>query len=133
MIKVIEAISDANIGGAGVLLLNRLKNTDKKAFDTWVILPRGSMLIPKLKSAGAHVVTLNTSPDKSFQIGDVLKYLAVIKVISPDIVNAHGSFSSRIAARMANVPVRLYTRHCVYPVGRAYQIKLIRKQKKAVR
>ena len=33
MLKVIEAISDANVGGAGVLLVNRLKNTDKKVDD----------------------------------------------------------------------------------------------------
>ena len=33
MIKVIEAISDANIGGAGRLLTSRIKNADQNRFD----------------------------------------------------------------------------------------------------
>ena len=47
MIKVIEVISDTNIGGAGILLINRLKHTNKELFDTTVILPKGSKLKKK--------------------------------------------------------------------------------------
>ena len=53
MIKVLEAISDGNIGGAGVLLCSRLKNSDKNLIDTTVLVPRKSKLIPKLKNIGA--------------------------------------------------------------------------------
>ena len=68
MIRVVEAISDTNIGGAGVLLVNRLKNTDMKKFDVWVLLPEGSQLVPKIKSTGAKVVTMMGGKDKSFEI-----------------------------------------------------------------
>jgi len=127
MITVVEAISDMNIGGAGILLVNRLKNTNRKIFDTWVILPRGSMLVPRIKSTGAHVVTVDTSKEKSFDVRDVPKYWTAIKKISPNIINAHGNLSARIAAKMANVPIRLYTRHCVYPVGIIYKMGFVRR------
>ena len=124
MIKVVEAISDTNIGGAGILLVNRLKNTTPKVFDTWVILPQDSLLISKIKSTGVHVLTLKVKGDRSFDVCDIFKYFLIIKRIAPDIINAHGCMSARIAARMANVPVRLYTRHCVYPTKKIYKISI---------
>ena len=44
MIKVLNIISDTNIGGAGRVLLNYAKYRDREKFDMSVILPSGSML-----------------------------------------------------------------------------------------
>ena len=51
MISVVEAITDTNVGGAGRLLLNRIKNSNNNEFKYTVLLPRGSALIPLLKDA----------------------------------------------------------------------------------
>lgn len=47
-IRVVHIISDTNIGGAGVLLCNLLRHTDRTRYDPFVILPMGSALIPRL-------------------------------------------------------------------------------------
>lgn len=127
MIRVVEAISDTNIGGAGVLLVNRLMNTDLHKLETFVIIPENSQLIPRLKGAGTQVITVNACKDKSLDAKNLFKYYSVIKALSPEIVNSHGCFTARLAARMAKVPVNIYTRHCVYPTKKIYNIKLVRK------
>ena len=55
MIRVLNIISDTNIGGAGRVLLNYLRYTDRGRFETLVALPRGSLLGPVLEEAGGHV------------------------------------------------------------------------------
>ena len=116
MIKVIEAISDTNIGGAGILLFNRLKHTDSEKFKTVIILPRGSLLLEKFKKMGAAVIEINGCRDRSFDLRAVFEYLYILKRLKPDVINSHGSLSFRIAAMLSGVPVKIYTRHCVYPV-----------------
>ena len=39
MIKVINVISDTNIGGAGTVLLTTLYNIDRSKFEVKVVLP----------------------------------------------------------------------------------------------
>lgn len=117
-IKVIEIISDTNIGGAGVLLLNRLKYTDKQKYSTLVLLPSGSMLVPRLKYLGVRYREISGNADRSMDVRTVRKYVSVFKKIKPDIINAHGCISARIAAWLCCVPVKICTRHCVFPVGK---------------
>ena len=53
MIKILNIISDSNIGGAGRCLLNFLKYYDRKKFAVKVVVPKGSLLkaeIEKLKT-----------------------------------------------------------------------------------
>ena len=114
--KIIEAISDTNIGGAGILLLNRLKHTDRKKYVSIVVLPKNSALKPRLEKLGIETVETQYGMDKSFSIRSVIEYIDIIKRINPDIVNSHGCLSSRMAAKICNVPVKICTRHCVYPV-----------------
>jgi glycosyltransferase involved in cell wall biosynthesis len=117
LVKVLNIISDANIGGAGRVLLNYIRHSDKSAFETIVCLPQGSLLVPALKELGTQVIEAPVTPDKSFSPSDVRVLRRVIKEIKPDIVHTHGSLSGRIAARLARVPV-VYTRHSVFPVSR---------------
>ena len=111
MIKVVEAMSDMNIGGAGVLLANRLKHTDLKKINTVVILPKGSALKPKLKKMSVKIIEINGGKDKSFDIKGFFSYLMLLYRLRPDIINSHGSLNSRIAATITQVPTRIYTRH----------------------
>ena len=117
MVKVLNVISDTNIGGAGRVLLNYLKYADRTAFDTAVALPAGSLLAGPLREAGAAVHELDISPDKSFDRADVGKLKTLIGRLDPDIVHTHGSLSGRVAGRRCGKTV-IYTRHSVFPPGR---------------
>ena len=125
-IKVLEAISDTNIGGAGRLLISRIKNSDKKRFNYFVILPKGSLLAPLLKGVGANIIELNACKDESFDFRSIFKVYKIIKRIKPDILNAHACITARIAGRFAGVRVNLYTRHCDFPIKKIYSIPTIR-------
>ena len=47
--KVLNIISDKNIGGAGRCIINFLKYYDRKNFDITVVVPEGSLLVPEIK------------------------------------------------------------------------------------
>ncbi len=113
--KVIEIISDTNIGGAGVLLVNRLKNTDLAKYKTTVLLPCGSALVKRLENLPVDIIEVKCSGDRSFEIAAIFKYLRIFRKLRPDIINCHGSLSARIAAKLGCVPVKICTRHCVFP------------------
>lgn len=115
MIKVLNIISDTNIGGAGRVLLNYLRYTDRDRFETLVALPRGSLLKPPLEEAGGRVLEVDGIADRSFDRSDVKVLRALIARERPDLVHTHGCFSGRIAARREGVPV-IYSRHSAFPV-----------------
>jgi glycosyltransferase involved in cell wall biosynthesis len=116
MVKVLNIISDTNIGGAGRVLLNYLKYADRSSFETAVCLPHGSLLAAPLLEAGVKVYELDISADKSFDISDITKLRRLIRETEPDIVHTHGSLSGRIAGRRCGKTV-IYTRHSVFPVS----------------
>ena len=127
MIRVVEVISDTNIGGAGRLLLNRMKCSDREKINYTVILPKGSMLTPRLKQIGVGIVEIDGCYDRSFDIKGFFSLYKAIKKISPDLVNSHACISARIAGKMAGVDVNIYTRHCDFSVKGAFSMPLIRK------
>ena len=124
--KVIEAISDTNIGGAGRLLLTRLGNSNTKEIETEVILPRGSRLEERFDDIGVRTHLIDGCADKSFDIGAIREISSIIKESAPDIVNTHGCMSARISAWLCEVPIRIYTRHCAFPVPRFLRTPPIR-------
>ncbi|MBQ2999425.1 MAG: glycosyltransferase [Clostridia bacterium] len=115
-IKVVEVITDTNIGGAGVLLCTRLKYSDRTRIESEVILPRGSELIARLHAIGIRTHEINACRDCSFELSAISQYIALFRQIRPDLINCHGALSARLAAKICGVRVRLYTRHCVYPL-----------------
>ena len=114
--KVIEIISDTNIGGAGVLLINRLSHTDLSRYRTLVLLPKGSLLCPRLSEIGVEYKQVDCVGDTSFDIRAINEYKKIFKRERPHIVNCHASLSARIAAKLSGVPVKICTRHCAFPV-----------------
>ena len=115
MIRVMNIISDTNIGGAGRVLLNYLRYSDHAQFETWVALPRNSLLKPPLEEAGARVLEVDGIADRSFDRGDVKTLKGLIARERPDLVHTHGCLSGRIAAKGQRVPV-VYSRHSAFPV-----------------
>ena len=114
MIKVIHVLSDTNIGGAGTLLINYLKNFDKTKFLIKIILPKSSLLTPRITALGYEVIEIEGLMDKSLDLSAIGKLKKIFKAEKPHIVHTHSSMSAKIAAFLAGVKSRMYTRHCAY-------------------
>ena len=115
MIRVLQILTDSNIGGAGRLLVNYLHNFDKNAFEMLVVLPKGAELIPMVEAEGYAVREIENGRDKSFDMAAVGELKAIIREWKPDIVHCHSSFSGKLAAWLCGVTGRFYTRHCAFP------------------
>ncbi len=113
-IKVAEVLSDTNIGGAGRLLLTRFRLSDRERFEQRIILPRGSELENCFIDIGYQPSFMKYCMNRSFDVREILSLIKYFRESCPDIVNSHGCLSARIAARLAGVPVCIYTRHCAY-------------------
>lgn len=114
MIKVLHILTDTNIGGAGTLLVNYLKNFDKDKFLIKVILPKNSLLKPRVEAVGYEVIETENLADKSMDIKGIFELMKIFDREKPDIVHTHSSMSGKIAAFIKGVKVRIYTRHCAY-------------------
>ena len=114
MIKVLNIISDKNIGGAGKCVLIFSENYDKSKIDLYVAVPEGSKLKEPLSELGVKVYEVSGIADKSFSVKGVKELKKQKKKIKPDVVHTHASMSGRIAARFAGVKRIIYTLHCVY-------------------
>ena len=115
MIKVLNILTDSNIGGAGRCLVNYLKYCDKANFDIKIVLPRDSLLIPEVRAVGYDVIEAEGIAERSLSPEGIRTLYRIIREEKPDIVHTHGSFSGRIAARFAGTKV-IYTRHSAFPV-----------------
>lgn len=116
MMRIVEAISDTNIGGAGRLLVERLRGIRGGADEIFVLMPKGSELAPRVQETGARVIEFNGCRDRSLDLRGIFAIRDILCEIKPDVINAHGIMSARVAAYITGVPVRIYTRHCTYPV-----------------
>lgn len=117
MIKVMNIISDTNIGGAGKCIINFSRNYDSKKYEIVVVLPKGSDLVKELKGTSVKIIEVDGIKDKSLDIKSLFKFVKIIKEEKPDIVHTHASSVARMAARMVKGTKVIYTRHCAYPVS----------------
>ena len=114
MIKVLNVISDTNIGGAGTVLLTTLYNIDRSKFNVVVVVPEGSALIPRVDALGFEVIKTVGGKDKSLDFGAIREYMRIFKAEKPDVVHTHAALSARIAAFLCGVRVRVHTRHSTF-------------------
>ena len=115
MIKVLNILTDSNIGGAGRCLVNYLKYCDRSRFGVLVVLPRGSLLIPEIQRLDIPVIEAEGIAEASFSLASIPVLREIIRAQRPDIVHTHGSLSGRIAARLCGTKI-VYTRHSAFPV-----------------
>lgn len=115
MIRVMNVISDTNIGGAGRVLLNYLRCADRGRFEQLAALPRGSMLKAPLEQAGALVYEVDGIADRSWSRAGMGALKRLFRETRPDMVHTHGCLSGRAAARSCHIPV-VYSRHSAFPV-----------------
>lgn len=115
MIKVLNILTDSNIGGAGRCLINYLKYCDRSRFSVSAVLPRGSRLIGEILATDTPVIEADGIAERSFSLEAIGSLMRIIRQEKPDIVHTHGSFSGRIAGRLCGCRV-IYTRHSAFPV-----------------
>ncbi len=121
--RVVNIITDLNIGGAGKVLQNFYSNCSHEDFEHWVIVPKGSLLIEILRDKGIRVVAFEHLEAKSFSLKSIGPLTRLLKKIKPDIVHTHACLSGRIAASLCRNVVVMYTRHCVYephPIAKSF-------------
>ncbi len=106
-------ISDENIGGAGILLLNLLSCFDRKEIESIVALPRQSVLMERLMDLKVPTVSLRHPCDR-MSIASVREIAAHIEKSGAALVHANAALSARIAGRLCRVGV-IHTRHCCFP------------------
>ena len=116
MLKILNIISDRNIGGAGRCLLNFLKYYDRKKIAVKVVVPRGSLLKPEIEKLKTKVIEVDGIADKSFDWKAIKKLNKIIKKENPDVIHTHGTITGRICGRMCGKKI-VYTRHSVFPVS----------------
>lgn len=116
MIKILNIISDSNIGGAGRCILTFLKYFDRTAFAVKVVVPRGSLLIPEISKLGIKTIEADYIAEKSLSLNGIKELKQIIKASGCDIVHTHGNMSGRIAGKQCGKKV-VYTRHSVFPVS----------------
>jgi glycosyltransferase involved in cell wall biosynthesis len=117
VIKVVNVITDSNIGGAGRMLLTFLRAHDRTGFDITVILPRDSLLIPEISKIGVKYLEVDGIGERSFNPGAIKTLKAALEEIKPDLAHTHAALSARIAAKALKIPV-VHTRHSVFPQSR---------------
>lgn len=117
MIKVLNIISDSNIGGAGKCVINFCKSYDKSKFQISVVVPKNSELINELKKTSVKIIEVDGLKDKSLDFKAFFKLRKIIKEEKPHIVHTHASSIARLAAKTVNGVKVVYTRHSVFPVS----------------
>lgn len=112
MIKVMEVMTDTNIGGAGIWLLNFLEYYDRERIDLSVVIPKGSRLKDRILMHEVRVIEAETISDSSYSKDAVDELLEIFEVEKPDVIHTHACLSARLAAKKLRIPV-VNTRHCV--------------------
>ena len=114
VIKVLNVISDTNIGGAGKCVLTFLKYYSKDEFDLAVVIPKNSLLKPEIEKLGARCIEVVALADKSLDFKAVSRLLKIFKAEKPDVIHCHAAMSARIAGRLYKRAKIVYTRHSVF-------------------
>lgn len=113
MKKIIEVSSDTNIGGAGRCLLILLKELDRTKFDPVALIPKNSLLKPRIEELGVRIIEIDGMADKSLDWSAINKLKRIFKEEKADLIHAHASMSARIAGMLSGCKV-VYTRHSVF-------------------
>ena len=82
MIKVINIISDSNIGGAGKCVLTFCDNYNRDEFDLTVVVPKDSKLVPELIKRNVKFVECDGIADCSLSFNGIINLRKIINFFS---------------------------------------------------
>lgn len=123
--KILHVISDANIGGAGVLLCNLLRHMDPERIESVVAIPRGSVLGERIRALQIPVKELKHPCDR-LSVSSVREIERLLREGNFRGVHANAALCARIAGRRCGIPV-LHTRHCCFPLEGVWKSFAIRR------
>lgn len=125
MTKVVEVLTDSNIGGAGIWVENLLLEMEDD-LDMTIIMPNESLLYDRLKLIeNVQLMTVQGIKDRSFSLGSIWTFWKLFKGLKPDVVHCHASLSARVAAKLLPGIYIVNSRHCVEPISKnPYKAKL---------
>lgn len=112
MIKLMQIMTDMNIGGAGIWLLNFLRHYDRERLDVTVVIPRGSALCARVEELGVRYIEADDIGDRSFSAVGIKNIKSIIDEEKPQVIHTHASLSARLASRASHIPI-VNTRHCL--------------------
>ena len=113
--KIIHVLTDTNVGGAGILLTNYLKNHNRDKYDIVVVLPKNSAMKPFIDKLSVRTIEIDGIADKSFSVEGFKALREVFKVEKPSIVHTHAALSARLAGKLGGFRI-VHTRHSVRDV-----------------
>ena len=108
MMKILYVISDRNIGGAGIQLLNILRHLNRREFAVTVALPFRSRLRERLLAAHIRIRELE-NPCEELSLRAVCELARVIREEHPDIVHTNAAVAARVAGKLTGRRV-IFTR-----------------------
>lgn len=111
--KLLYVISDRNVGGAGIQLLNVLRHLDRREFSATVALPFQSRLRSRLLAMQIPICEL-VYPCEVLSACAVCESVDLIRRERPDIVHTNAAVAARVAGKLTGKRV-VFTRHCAYP------------------
>lgn len=114
LINVCNVISDKNIGGAGKCILTFLKYHSKDKINLTIVLPKGSLLIPKIQELNGNYIEIDGLGDKSLDLSCIGKLKKIFRELKPDIIHTHAAMSAKIAGKIYSKAKIVYTRHSVF-------------------
>ncbi|HHV79231.1 MAG TPA: glycosyltransferase [Firmicutes bacterium] len=120
--KVLHAIPDYSIAGAGKYLLTLLKRPEYTSKVHPVVCCPEGPLAEAVRALGFDVRQL-PGRDRSLHLPSFSRMVGIIRAERPDLVHTHASLSARLAARMSGVPV-VFTKHTPDPIGGSTGSKL---------
>lgn len=111
--NVLHVISDENIGGAGILLLNLLSCMNDPSINNVVAIPEASLLRGRLEAMNIPTLPL-TYPCNRISASSIRELCRHIQDRNVDIVHANAALAARIAGRFCGIRI-IHTRHCCFP------------------
>ena len=108
--KIIQVVSDSNIGGAGKVILNMLKHFDRQKIDCKIVIPKKSKLKSYIKQLDYETIEIDGLGETSLERKLIKTFVKIFRDEKPDIVHTHASLSARIAAKKLKIKT-VYTRH----------------------
>ncbi|MFI3253919.1 MAG: glycosyltransferase family 4 protein [Eubacteriales bacterium] len=121
MKKIMEVISDSNLGGAGRVLCEYFSSYDKEKYEVSVAIPKGSVLLSVFQDFDVKIHEIEGMADRSYHKEDVKALARLFREEKPDLIHTHGAFSGRMAGKKVKIPV-VYSRHSVFPVSQKQKL-----------
>lgn len=111
MPKLLFALSDSNLGGAGRSVLALLSQLNRSVYEVSVALPAHAALCRPLAQMKVPMFRMHAGADRSASVASIFEYRRLFAKETFDILHSHAALGALLAA-YGKIPRRVATRHC---------------------